>query len=209
MGRVTAMAKKRPQKRPANPIKDQERVYDIQDYLKGHRERDYVLFVLGITTGYRAGDLVKLKVRDIRKALAAGYFEILEGKKANNPHTKNMKPRRVKVIDNLAAILSKYADGHQDYEYMFLSRKGNQPITVNSVSRILAEAGKEFELKNITAHSMRKTYAWCIFVDSGFNITLVMEMLGHSSEKYTRAYLGLDRETYDKYSDGLNSMVRI
>lgn len=199
-------------KKPANPIKDKERVLDIQQYLKVKNERNYMLFILGISTGYRAGDLVELRVRDIKVALNNRYFEILESKKKNskNIRKKNMKPRKVKVIDNLDYLLRKYIKDKRDYEYMFTSRKGkNKHITVSHVSRILREAGNEFGLKNITAHSMRKTYAYSIYEQSGFNIILVKEMLGHSSIEETKDYLGLDKETYDKYSDTLNGLIRI
>lgn len=54
-------------KEASKPIKDIEQLKDIRDYLKAKNERDYVLFMLGIMTGYRAGDLVSLKVRDIKK----------------------------------------------------------------------------------------------------------------------------------------------
>lgn len=199
-------------KKPASPIKDKEIILDIQDYLKLKNERDYVLFVLGIATGYRAGDLVILKVRDIKKALYDGYFEILEGKKinSNNIRKENIKPRIVKIITNLDKILRKYIKNKKDYEYLFTSRKGpNKSITVSHVSRILKEAGEAFGLRNITAHSMRKTFAYSIYVESNFDITLVKEMLGHSSIEETKRYIGLDRETYDKYSDSLNNLIRI
>lgn len=199
-------------KKPANPIKDREKVLDIQDYLKCKNERDFMLFVVGITTGYRAGDLVKLKVRDAKQALENGYFEILEGKKVNskNIRRENIKPRIVKVIYNLEMLLKKYIKGKRDYEYLFASRKGkNQHITVSHVSRILKDAGEQFGLKNITAHSMRKTFAYSIYVESNYDITLVKEMLGHSSIEETKMYIGLDKETYDKYSDTLNGLIRI
>ncbi|SKC62318.1 tyrosine-type recombinase/integrase [Maledivibacter halophilus] len=204
--------KPRKKKKPANPIKDREKVLDIQDYLKYKSIRNYVLFVLGIATGYRAGDLVRLKVRDIKIALANGYFEILEGKKVNskNIRKENIKPRVVKVIYNLEIILRNYIKNKRDYEYLFQSRKGrNQHIQVKRVSVILKEAGEEFGLKNITAHSLRKTYAYSIYRESEYNITLVKEMLGHSSIEETKAYLGLNRETYDEYSDTINKLIRI
>lgn len=199
-------------KKPANPIKDKGTILDIQDYLKLKNERNYILFILGISTGYRAGDLVKLKVRDIKKAIENGYFEILEGKKANskNIRKENIKPRIVKLIQNLEIILKKYIKNKRDYEYLFKSRKGrNNHISVSHVSRILREAGEEFSLKNISAHSMRKTYAYSIYVESEYDITLVKEMLGHSSIEETKRYIGLDKETYDKYSDTLNNLIRI
>lgn len=198
-------------KRPANPIKDVEYVYDIQDYLKCKNERDYVLFVLGISTGYRAGDLVKLKIRDAKQSLKCGYFLILESKKVNtkNIRKENIKPREVKIISKTQAILRDFIKDKQDYEYMFQSRKGeNEHITVAHVSRILDEAGSYFGLSNITAHSMRKTYAYSIYVESGYDIVAVKEMLGHSSIEITKRYLGLDRELYDKYSDTLNNLIR-
>ena len=68
-------------KRPARPITTTEKVLDMQDYLKYYNYRNYVLFLVGVTTGYRAGDLVKLKVRDIKEAIRRKEFTILEGKK--------------------------------------------------------------------------------------------------------------------------------
>ncbi len=199
-------------KKPAKPIKERDTVLDIQDYLKYKNERDYILFILGIATGYRAGDLVGLKVRDVRVALSRGYFEILEGKKvhSSNIRKENIRPRVAKIIANLDVLLTEYIKDKKDYEYMFQSRKGkNKPITVNHVSRILKAAGLEFGLQNISAHSMRKTFAYKIFVESGYNLTLVKEMLGHRSEEETKRYIGLDKETYDKYSDSLNNLIRI
>ncbi|MDF2878615.1 MAG: phage integrase family protein [Clostridia bacterium] len=197
-------------KRPAKPIKDIEKVLDIQDYLRYKNERDYVLFVLGIATGYRAGDLVKLKVRDIKDALDYGYFLILEGKKVNSKRIRkeNIKPREVKIISKLDKILREYIRDKKDFEYIFQSRKGNKYITVSHVSRILRTAGEWFGLHNISAHSMRKTYAYTIYMESGKDIVAVKELLGHSSIEITKRYLGLDRETYDKYSDKLNGLIR-
>lgn len=198
-------------KKPAKPIKDLEKVLDIQDYLKYKNQRDYVLFILGISTGYRAGDLVKLKVRDVKEALKDGRFIILESKKLNSKNIKkqNIKPREVPIIDKLKKILKEYIKDKRDWEYLFQSRKGiNRPINVSRVSVILDEAGKNFGLSNITAHSMRKTYAYKIYNESDYNIDVVKEMLGHSSREITSRYLGLDRELFDSYSIKLNDLIR-
>lgn len=198
-------------KRPAKPIKESEQVLDFQDYLKYKNERDYILFLLGISTGYRAGDLVSLRIRDIKTALSNGYFLILEGKKKNTKKIRkeNMKAREVIIISKLKKILRDYIKDKDDYEFLFLSRKGeNSHILVSQVSRVLASAGKALGLSNISAHSMRKTYAYTIYVTSGFDIVAVKEMLGHSSIEITKRYLGLDRETYDNYSEALNDLIR-
>lgn len=119
-------------KEASKPIKDIEQLKDIRDYLKAKNERDYVLFMLGIMTGYRAGDLVSLKVRDIKEALEVGKFIILESKKknSNNIKEKNKRPRKAEIIPELDKILREYIRNKSDYEYMFPSRKGNSYINV-------------------------------------------------------------------------------
>lgn len=184
-------------KRPARPITSTEKVLDIQDYLKYRNMRDYVLFLLGVTTGYRAGDLVKLKVRDIKEAIRKKEFVIYEGKKMNskNIREKNRKPRIVELIPELAKVLKDYIENKKEYEYIFISRKGrNRPIGVQAVSNILKDAGEYFGLYEITAHSMRKTYAYKIYIESDKDIVAVKELLGHSSIEETKRYIGLDRE---------------
>lgn len=198
-------------KKPANPIKDRKRVLDIQDYLKETCERDYILFILGISTGYRAGDLVELRIRDIKEALDNDYIEILENKKVNskNIREENIKPRIVPIPEKLAKILKAYVKNKKDYEYMFQSRKGcNSHILVSHVSRILKRVGETFGLKNITAHSLRKTYAYKLYTESNYEIYAIKEMLGHSSIEETKHYIGLDKEKYEKLSETLNDLIR-
>lgn len=198
-------------KRPSSPIKNNQDVLDIQDYLRYKNERDYVLFIVGITTGYRAGDLVSLKVRDIKQALKYKEFTILEGKKKNskNIRERNRKPRTVEIRPKVEKILKDYIKDKKDYEYVFKSRKGNnQHIGVQAISNILKDAGEYFGLYNISAHSMRKTYAYKIYKDSDKDIVAVKELLGHRSIEETKLYLGLDRERYHEYSKSLDDFVR-
>lgn len=195
----------------SRPITTTSRVLDIQDYLKYKNYRDYVLFLLGITTGYRAGDLVKLKARDIREALKRSEFTIYEGKKMNskNIRKENRKPRTVEIIPGVAKILKNYISDMKDYEYIFKSRKGiNKHIGVQAISNILKNAGEYFGMYNISAHSMRKTYAYKIYIESDRDIVAVKELLGHRSIEETKKYIGLDKEKYHQYSKSLNDFVR-
>lgn len=202
-------------KQPSKPIKKTQDVLDIQDYLKAaanrtvEGRRNYILFLIGVTTGYRAGDLVGLKVRDAREAIRHGYFLIQEGKKYNsrNIRKKNRKPRQAEIIPKVARELKLYIKDKRDYEFLFPSRKGGA-IGVQAISNILKEAGAYFGIKGITAHSMRKTYAYKIYMDSGKDVVVVKELLGHSSIEETKLYLGLDRERYHECTKGLNDFVR-
>lgn len=208
---VSSPKRRRRKKQPANPIKKTEEVYDIQDYLKSKNYRDYMLFILGIGTGYRAGDLVKLKVRNVKEALDVGYFVIMEGKKENSKsiREKNRKPRKAVIIKKLRKRLEEYIANKNDYEYMFPSRKKKSGhIQVKRVSEILKEAGEHFNMKGISAHSMRKTYAYNIYTQNENDLLAVKEILGHSSIEETKVYLGLDRETFDNYSKVLNDLIQ-
>ena len=71
-------------KKASKPIKDIKTIQRMQEYLKFHNERDYVLFVIGITTGYRSQDLVDLTIKDLQKALREMEFVILEKKRERN-----------------------------------------------------------------------------------------------------------------------------
>ena len=180
----------------------------MQDYLQSKSERDYILFALGVGTGYRAGDLVALQIRDVRIAIEDGYFEILEGKKKNSKNIRksNMVPRKATIVDKLAKALREYIKGKKDYEYMFPSRKGGH-IDVPRVTGILKEAATQFGLKKITAHSMRKTYAYQLWVANDYNTTLIRDLLGHRSDQETIRYLGLDEETHKDCSKSLNDLL--
>ena len=48
------------------PIRDRKKIKDMKEYLRYRRECDYVLFVLGINTGPRISDLLKLKAEDVK-----------------------------------------------------------------------------------------------------------------------------------------------
>ena len=47
------------------PIRDKEKIKTIKFILKNRSLRDYCLFVLGINSGLRISDLLKLRVADI------------------------------------------------------------------------------------------------------------------------------------------------
>lgn len=47
------------------PIRDPEIVADIKVYLKESNARNFIMFLLGVDTGLRICDVLKLRVRDV------------------------------------------------------------------------------------------------------------------------------------------------
>ncbi len=48
------------------PIRDPEQIQQIKEYLNENNERNYILFVMGINTGLRISDILKLKFEFVR-----------------------------------------------------------------------------------------------------------------------------------------------
>lgn len=195
-------------KRPAKPIPEShyERFkYRLEEISGEWAERNVTIFLLDIATGYRVQDLVDLTIADIREALLNGYFEIQEKKQYNawkthikkNPKSqkKAPEPRKHDIVPQLENILKKYIKGKKKSEYAFPSQKGegSRHISAKSYSDILRKVAedKEINLKNITGHSLRKTYARRLYEETN-HLEYVRIALGHLSVEVTKKYLGLD-----------------
>lgn len=47
-------------------LRDKDDIQAMKDYLSSWNEKYYMLFLLGINTGFRVGDILKLKVKDVQ-----------------------------------------------------------------------------------------------------------------------------------------------
>lgn len=180
------------------PITDPNLIQDLADYLKRKNQRDYVLFCMGIYTGLRIADILKLQVRHVK---GQTHIRIKEG--------KTQKGKTIKISPKLIRILSGYIQDKEEYEYLFQSRVRSREGAIKPISReraydILRSAAKEFGLKHIGCHSMRKTFGYWMYSISEGNIALLMELFNHSSEEITLRYIGLTQENKDQAIDDLD-----
>lgn len=173
----------------------------LVEYSDRNKDRNLMLFILGRTTGYRLGDLVGLTIGQIKDALEDGYFRIQESKQyeqwkailLKNPNKKKPEPREAPIGKNLERYLSQYCKNKKRSEYAFPSSKGNgnEHISQKAFSALLSEVGKSIGLKNISGHSLRKTYATKIYEESNKDIEQVRVALNHQSIEETKRYLGI------------------
>ena len=49
-----------------SPIKENDDIQAMKDYLKEWNEMYYMLFITGLNTGLRVGDILTLKVKDVQ-----------------------------------------------------------------------------------------------------------------------------------------------
>lgn len=62
------------------PIRDKRKIEVVKVILKKNDFRDYMLFLMGINSGLRISDILKLKVSDVR---GKQYIEVKEQKTDN------------------------------------------------------------------------------------------------------------------------------
>lgn len=170
------------------------------EYSDRNKERNLMLFILGRSTGYRLGDLVGLTIGQLKDALNDEYFSIQESKQyenwktclIKNPNKKKPDKREAPIGKNLERYLREYCKGKKRSEYAFPSSKGDDEyISQKAYSCILTEVGKSIGLKNISGHSLRKTYATKIYEESNKDLEQVRVALNHQSIEETKRYLGI------------------
>lgn len=158
------------------------------DKRKELAERDVLIFLIGINTGLRVSDIVKLKVSDVK---GKDHFIIFEGKTG--------KKRQVN-ISMLKKEIEDFTAGKILNEYLFLSQKGN-PITTTQVYRILRDAGDYIGRDDIGTHTMRKTFGYHYYKKTK-DIATLQEIFNHSHPKITKIYIGITQEEIDESLDG-------
>ncbi|MGE6963665.1 site-specific integrase [Bacillus thuringiensis] len=168
------------------PIRNPEQIQQIKEYLKEKNARNYILFVMGINTGLRISDILKLKVRD------------LKGSHISMREMKTGKQKRIQITAALKRELRWFNENREDDEYLLKSRQGkNRPIGRSVAYKILSGAAAEFGLDEIGTHTLRKTYGYHMYMQTK-NIALLMEIFNHSSEKVTLRYIGVNQDVMDK-----------
>ena len=153
--------------------------------------RDHLLFIMGINNGLRAGDLVKLKVRDVRDLKVGDTLTIREGKTGKD---------NVLVINKTVfKALRNYLEQVQpaDEDWVFASRKGNSHIQSQAVSKLVKKWTKAINLRgNYGAHTLRKTWGYQQRVVHGVGFEIIC--------KRCRSFFLIGMEMI-----GLNGLIRL
>lgn len=168
------------------PIREVDKVLDIADYLKERNERDYIMFMMGIYSGLRISDILKLKVRDIK---GKDYISMRE--------MKTDKEKRFAINDELKPVIKDYIKNMAEYEYLFKSPRRNGPITRQQAYNILSDAAKHFGLDAIGTHTLRKTWGYHLYQQTHDAVT-IMQILNHADISITLRYIGINQDNKDK-----------
>lgn len=185
------------------PIKNVKDIQTIKRYLFGKpNKRDYVLFVVGINVGLRAGDLLQLKISDALNPDGIVWKEEKTGKTRRFHFNKSAK-------DAIDVYLKSIKEYNTD-DYLFKSRKGtNEHLVVRAAHKIIKTTLADLSIKgNYGTHTLRKTFAYHIYTNNIKNdptiIDTLQKMLNHSSSSTTLRYIGITKEVIHSIYENLN-----
>jgi integrase len=167
------------------PIRDPDIIADIKDYLKSTNERNYIMFMIGINTGLRIADILRLRVRDVL------------GTHIVRTEIKTGKLKRTLIRDELKKELKSYVEGKPPNEYLIKSREGlNRPITASMAYKVMQNIADEFGLQEIGCHTLRKTYGYFFYYQFK-DVGMLMKQLNHSHPSITLRYIGVEQDSMD------------
>ncbi|MDM5229008.1 tyrosine-type recombinase/integrase [Cytobacillus sp. NJ13] len=178
-----------------DPIKDIKSINKIKEILKRQSQRDLLLFVLGINTGIRVSDLLSLRISDVWDGKEIKEFIYIDDINNNDPECKNNDPKAYFLNNSVKKELKKYFSQHDftDCDFLFKSKKNNQPITRQQAYRIINNAAKEAGIQGkIGTHTIRKTFGYHAY-RKGIAISIIMSIYNHHSSAETLRYLGIEK----------------
>lgn len=178
--------------REVEPIKSLKDIKKMKQYLLGKpNKRDFLMFVLGINTGLRIGDLLSLRIGDALEDTGTFRQSIVIREQKTGKHREfelNLAAREaIKLyLDSLPAYDSE--------DWLFPSRKGAGPLTTRAAHKNIKTTLRDLGIKgNYGTHSLRKTFGYHRYINN-IKLETLQKIFNHSSPAVTLRYIGITRE---------------
>lgn len=156
--------------------------------------RDLALFAALLDTGVRAGELVKLRLRDLH--LDQGYMTVFGKGKKERP--VKVGARAIKAIRFYMAHWRQPARPNVDQIFLTIGHQmgveeeifcgAGEPLTVNALQRIMRRIGKKAGVTRLHPHLLRHTFA-CMYLMQHHDPFALKNLLGHTSLTMTYRYV--------------------
>jgi site-specific recombinase XerD len=154
----------------------------VQNGRRSLVKRDLAIVLLVLHAGLKVGELVSLRLSDIEPSEEEGTITIRR-------HDGGRK-RLVALSSQVRLALQAYLRvrlAPPTVEHLFLSQKGT-PISARSVQRLIREYAAVAGLGDVSASTLRRTYAQTVWKKTG-DLSQVASALGHTRLKSTIRYI--------------------
>jgi len=184
--------------RPKKPFKlpsvlAEEEVISLVQKIENIKHRAIIL--AGYSAGMRVSEIINLKVNDIDSKRMMIHIKAAKGK----------KDRMVPLSKRLLETLRDYYRKYKPKEYLFEGQTG-ESYSSRSIQLILSAAKLKAKVKKKgSTHMLRHSYATHL-LESGTDIRIIQELLGHNSIKTTMRYTHVSRKSLDKVGSPLDKL---
>jgi site-specific recombinase XerD len=168
--------------RMLSPDETARLVEAVQNGRRSLVKRDLAIFLLVLQAGLKVGELVNLRVADFELSEEEGAITVRR-------HDGGVK-RVVALSSEICLALQAYLRvrlAPSTVEHLFLSQKGT-PISARSVQRLIREYAAAAGLGEVSASTLRRTYAETVWKKTG-DLSQVASALGHTRLKSTIRYI--------------------
>lgn len=149
-------------------------------------KRDYCLICLATYGGFRASELVSIKISHIH--LKERYIDVIG---------KGNKYRVVTINDIMYEAIEEYLHERDKVNtnniYLFIGKKSNfynnQPLNRNFVNRILNKYNTFVQIDNLHPHTLRHFFCTNAYYKAGYTKQQIASQAGHSSTNTTDKYI--------------------
>ncbi len=155
-----------------------------------HELRNRALLYLGLGTGMRVDELVRLQVQDVTPHPPTILSRIVLEKH----RTKSKRARAVELSDQGRKHLQVYLETRllTPQAAVFPSQiNPTRPLTTNNAIKLLKRMFVGAGVANASSHSLRRTHANTLR-RRGVDLLLIKEQLGHASLATTQRYFDVD-----------------
>lgn len=171
------------------PLRTPQEIEDMKWALEKYCSlRDKFMFTIGINTGLRVSDIVKLKVSDVK-----------DKKRIILKEQKTGKIKNFGLPPTLRKEIAEYVRLMEEDDWLFPSRKGKgeNHISTTQAYRVLTKAGEMLGRDDIGTHTMRKSFGYAYYRKTK-DIAFLQDIFNHSSPDITKRYIGITQEEIDK-----------
>ena len=156
-------------------------------------ERIAAALTLEANLGLRISDILQLHYCDIIKDGDRYRLNISE--------IKTGKERIFTVPEEILEYINQYRIKHRMSEQQRLF-----DLSERQIQKHLQAACEFLGLSGISTHSFRKYFATQIYINNGYNIELVRQLLQHSSASVTQKYIGIQQKQIE---DALQNHIKL
>lgn len=156
------------------------------------------IVMLMYSAGLRVSEVVRLRPEDLD--VDRGLIRVRDG--------KGRKDRAALLAARALEAVQVYREAfpHEPGPWLFPGARKGRHLTTRSVQRVVTRAARAADLrKKVTAHTLRHSFATHL-LESGTNLRIIQELLGHGSSRTTDIYTHVARSTLAKVRSPLDSL---